>query len=82
MKKEEKEKGYKLIASEGKELVVIKNGKEQARAKDVHIPPEGTKNTWVEVDEIIPEPAPEPTPGEIKQKRIEELEAELQRLKG
>lgn len=81
MKKEKRENGYELIADEGKELIILKRGKELARAKTVHVPTEGTKNTWVEVDEIIPDPIPEPTAEEIKQRRIEELEEELTRLR-
>ena len=81
MRKENRENGYELIADEGKELVALKRGKEVARVKTVQVPGGGTKNTWVEVDEIIPDPIPEPTAEEIKQRRIEELEEELTRLR-
>lgn len=46
--------GYILEAIEGKDIVVFdSDGVELARTKRVTIPPEGTLNKWVEMDELI-----------------------------
>lgn len=82
MKRQDHDQGYTLIAEEGKELIVLIDGEETARTKSVLIPPEGTLNEWIEVDEKIPEPMPEPTEEELKAQKIAELEAELARLRG
>ena len=81
MKQQDTEHGYTLTADEGKELIVLIDGEETARTKSVLIPPEGTLNEWIEVDEKIPEPIPEPTEDELKAQKIKELEEELMRLK-
>lgn len=83
MKKEKKDKGYELIAEEGKELILTdETGEELVRAKTVYVPPEGTKNKWKEVKEKLPPPPPPPpTPEELLAKEIEETEEKLARLK-
>jgi hypothetical protein len=73
------EHGYELIADEGKELIVLVEDIETARAKQVFIPSEGTLNEWVEVPEkfvevVLPQ---EPT----KEDKIAELERQLAELK-
>jgi hypothetical protein len=73
------ENGYELIADEGKELIVLVEDIETARAKQVFIPSEGTLNEWIEVPEKIVEVQlpQEPT----KEDKIAELERQLAELK-
>ena len=48
--------GYVLTADVGKDLIVMDGETVAARAKEVIIPPAGTLNTWIEADELPPEP--------------------------
>lgn len=80
MQKQINEDGsYNLIATEGKDLVVIGNNNEVIdRTKEVYIPPAGTLNTWEEVDALPPEPEVVIDP---KQQELAELEARIAQLK-
>lgn len=68
---------YALKSGEGHDLIAMSGGIEQARTKEVTIPPSGTLNEWVEVTEKLPEPEPVE---ETKEQRIERLKAELATL--
>jgi hypothetical protein len=71
--------GYILTASEGFDLIALDSDNiEVGRTKSVTIPVEGTLLTWKEVFEKITES----NLISEKSKRIAELEAELERLKG
>lgn len=71
--------GYALIAETGHDLALLdKSGKVIERTKEVLIPAAGTLNTWVEVDELPPEPEIVVDP---KQQEIVNLEARLAQLK-
>lgn len=71
--------GYKLVADEGKRLVIVDEEGNKSYTDEVLIPTGVTLNKW---DEAVPEIEPEPTEEEFKQQRIAELEAELSKLKG
>lgn len=77
MKQTNKENGTVLEAAEGKDLVIIVDGLELNRTKEVFIPLDGTINTWTEVDSVDPDILEQ----EIARKqRIADLLAELESL--
>jgi hypothetical protein len=79
MKKIELENGaYKLVADEGKRLVVTDAEGNESYTQEVLIPSGVTLNEWGEAEAIT---TTEPTEEENKQQRIAQLEAELAELK-
>lgn len=68
---------YVLKSGEGYDLIVVVDGIEQARTKEVVIPVAGTLNEWVEVLELPPDPVPVE---ETTEERIARLRAEIEAL--
>ena len=78
MKKVKLENGaYKLVADEGKLLVIEDAEGNRSYTSEVLIPSGSTLNEW---GECLPEPITAPTEEEIKQQRIAALKAELAKL--
>ena len=69
--------GYVLTADVGKDLVVMDGETVTARAKEVFVPPAGTLNTWIEADELPPEPEKQ----DDNSAKIAELERQIEELK-
>ena len=70
-----------MKAKERKEYVLIIDGVEVARAKEVIIPGGKTEHKWIEVDEKIKEPEPPIDPMVRKLEQARALEEELNRLR-
>lgn len=69
--------GYKLVADEGKRLVIEDTEGNKSYTSEVLIPSGSTRNEW---GECHLEPVTAPTEEEIKQQRIVALKAELAKL--
>ena len=69
--------GYVLTADAGKDLVVMDGETVAARTKEVIIPPAGTLNTWIEADDLPPEPEKQ----DDTAAKIAELERQIEELK-
>ena len=66
-----------LTADADKDLVVMDGETVTVRTKEVIIPPAGTLNTWIEADDLPPEPEKQ----DDNAAKIAELERQIEELK-